>query len=142
MWEERFVLDVWYVDHVSLWLDLKIILLMIWKVIKREGINQTEKATEEAFKGNSFSNSNQKQEITMSDRKTILIVLDDLLELTPGTLTGSEELKNIEAWDSLAVMAFIAMVDEEFNVMVPPAQLAKSKTVADLITLIEEHTKL
>lgn len=37
-WEQRFELDVWYVDHQSLWLDLKIIALTAWKVLKREGV--------------------------------------------------------------------------------------------------------
>jgi sugar transferase EpsL len=50
-WEEKFKLDVWYVDHMSLWLDLKIIGLTIWKIIKREGINQPGQATMEEFKG-------------------------------------------------------------------------------------------
>ncbi len=51
-WPERFKLDVWYVDHFSFWLDFKIILLTVWKVIKRENINQPGQATIEYFKGN------------------------------------------------------------------------------------------
>src|SRR5512136_1056601 len=39
-WEQKFTLDTWYVDHQSLWLDLKIITLTIWKILKREGISQ------------------------------------------------------------------------------------------------------
>jgi lipopolysaccharide/colanic/teichoic acid biosynthesis glycosyltransferase len=39
-WEQKFELDVWYVDNWSFWLDIKIILLTIWKVIIREGINE------------------------------------------------------------------------------------------------------
>jgi len=54
-WEERFALDVWYVDHVSLWLDLKILLLTPWKVIAREGISQPGHATVEFFKGSEKS---------------------------------------------------------------------------------------
>lgn len=50
-WEEKFKLDVWYVDHVSFWLDMKIILLTIWKVLKREGISQPGQATMEEFFG-------------------------------------------------------------------------------------------
>jgi lipopolysaccharide/colanic/teichoic acid biosynthesis glycosyltransferase len=50
-WEEKFKLDVWYVDHRSLWLDLKIILLTINKVLKQEGISQQGHATMEEFKG-------------------------------------------------------------------------------------------
>jgi sugar transferase EpsL len=51
-WEQKFALDVWYVDHVSFWLDLKILGLTVWKIIKREGINQPGKATMETFLGN------------------------------------------------------------------------------------------
>ncbi len=50
-WEQKFSLDVWYVDHQSLWLDLKIIALTIWKILKREGISQPGQATAEEFKG-------------------------------------------------------------------------------------------
>jgi len=50
-WEQKFALDVWYVDHQSLWLDLKIIALTAWKILKHEGINQPGQATAEEFKG-------------------------------------------------------------------------------------------
>lgn len=51
-WEEKFKLDVWYVDHLSFALDIKILWLTLIKVLKREGINQAGQATMEAFKGN------------------------------------------------------------------------------------------
>ena len=51
-WEEKFELDVWYVDNQSVWLDLKILWLTLVKVFKREGITQDEHATMEKFKGN------------------------------------------------------------------------------------------
>lgn len=38
-WEEKFALDVWYIDNWSLWLDAKVILKTIWIVLKREGIS-------------------------------------------------------------------------------------------------------
>lgn len=50
-WEDKFRLDVWYVDHWSLWLDVKILLLTVWKVLKREGISQPGHATAEEFMG-------------------------------------------------------------------------------------------
>jgi len=50
-WEEKFKLDVWYVDHRSFWLDAKILLLTLWKVLQREGINQPGHATMEEFRG-------------------------------------------------------------------------------------------
>jgi len=52
-WEEKFKLDIWYVDHQSFWLDLKIIALTIWKTLKREGINHPGQATVEYFQGSS-----------------------------------------------------------------------------------------
>lgn len=51
-WSEKFKLDVWYVDNWSLWLDLKILFLTLWKVIQKDGINQSEQQTMEKFMGN------------------------------------------------------------------------------------------
>ena len=50
-WTEKFKLDVWYVDHVSLWTDIKVIWLTIVKVLKRADINEDGQATMEAFNG-------------------------------------------------------------------------------------------
>ena len=49
-WEEKFRLDVWYVDNWSLWLDIKIIAMTIWKILKREGISHPGQATMAEFK--------------------------------------------------------------------------------------------
>jgi lipopolysaccharide/colanic/teichoic acid biosynthesis glycosyltransferase len=51
-WTEKFRLDVWYVDHVTLWVDLKVILITLHKVLVHEGINGDGQATMEAFNGN------------------------------------------------------------------------------------------
>ncbi|MBI2759639.1 MAG: sugar transferase [Chloroflexi bacterium] len=51
-WPTRFALDVWYVDHWSFWLDIKILFLSLWKVIRREGVSQPGQATTEYFTGN------------------------------------------------------------------------------------------
>ncbi len=51
-WQDKFRLDVWYVDNRSLWLDIKILLLTFWKALKREGINQPGHITAEEFMGN------------------------------------------------------------------------------------------
>ncbi len=50
-WGEKFCLDVWYVDHWSLWLDVKILALTLLKVLRREGISQAGHATAEEFRG-------------------------------------------------------------------------------------------
>jgi undecaprenyl phosphate N,N'-diacetylbacillosamine 1-phosphate transferase len=51
-WQQKFEYDVWYVDHISLSLDLKILLKTIRKVFIREGISSDRSATMEAFNGN------------------------------------------------------------------------------------------
>ncbi len=51
-WPTRFALDVWYVDHWSFGLDLRILLMTLWKVVRREGISQPGQATTEYFTGN------------------------------------------------------------------------------------------
>lgn len=50
-WSEKFKLDVWYVENISFWLDIKILCLTAYKVIKREGISQNENVTMENFTG-------------------------------------------------------------------------------------------
>ncbi len=50
-WTEKFKLDVWYVDHVSLWTDLKVIWITVMKVLKRADISQEGQATMEPFNG-------------------------------------------------------------------------------------------
>ena len=48
-WEDKFKLDVWYVDNRSLWLDMKIVGMTIWKILKQEGINHPGQATMKEF---------------------------------------------------------------------------------------------
>lgn len=50
-WEEKFTLDVWYVDHRTLWLDLRILALTVKKVLVREGISAAGMATMSRFEG-------------------------------------------------------------------------------------------
>jgi len=52
-WEDKFKLDVWYVDNHSFWLDMKILLLTVKKVLVRDGISAEGHVTIEPFKGNS-----------------------------------------------------------------------------------------
>lgn len=51
-WQDKFKLDVWYVDHCSFWVDLKIVILTIKKVVLRKDINSLTAATMEFFTGN------------------------------------------------------------------------------------------
>ena len=51
-WTEKFKLDVWYVDHCTLWTDIKVIFITINNVLRRKDINSATAATMEAFDGN------------------------------------------------------------------------------------------
>jgi lipopolysaccharide/colanic/teichoic acid biosynthesis glycosyltransferase len=55
-WEDKFKLDVWYVDNQSFWLDIKILLLTVKKVFVREGISAEGEVTMSAFKGSTDEN--------------------------------------------------------------------------------------
>lgn len=59
-WEERFEMDVWYVDHRSLWLDIKILWLTAKKVLIRDGISAEGEATMSKFTGNDHSQRDKK----------------------------------------------------------------------------------
>jgi lipopolysaccharide/colanic/teichoic acid biosynthesis glycosyltransferase len=50
-WADKFALDVWYVDHRSLWLDVRILLLTVCKVLVRDGISAAGEATMPRFEG-------------------------------------------------------------------------------------------
>ena len=56
-WEKKFELDVWYIDHSSFGLDLKILFLTLYKVLKREGITLEGQSTTINFKGNGNSDN-------------------------------------------------------------------------------------
>jgi acyl carrier protein len=70
------------------------------------------------------------------DRQTFLHHVDELLELPTGTLKGPEPLSSLENWNSIAVVSFIALVDEHYEHSISPRQLGNCKTVDDLLNLI------
>ena len=61
-WEEKFKLDVWYVDNVSFWIDIKILSLTFWKVLKSEGVSQPGRATVDYFHGTSAKTESHRSE--------------------------------------------------------------------------------
>ena len=68
-WEDKFRLDVWYVDHWSLGLDIKILFLTLWKTLRREGISQPGYATAEEFFGSAADGSNKRTGTGISTTK-------------------------------------------------------------------------
>ena len=71
------------------------------------------------------------------DRQTFLTQLDELLELPAGTLKGPEKLEDLENWNSMAIVGFIALVDENFNQTLSPRQFGNCDTVDDLLALVK-----
>ena len=69
-------------------------------------------------------------------RADALRLLEETLELRPHTLKGDESLLQVEGWDSMSTMAFIAMADREFGLPLPGNQVAECRTVADLLGLL------
>ncbi|MFA5912397.1 MAG: sugar transferase [Burkholderiales bacterium] len=57
-WDERFEYDLWYVDHRSFWLDLRIITLTVWRVLRPQGISQPGQATMSKFTGSQRGGKN------------------------------------------------------------------------------------
>jgi sugar transferase EpsL len=56
-WERKFDLDLWYIDNQSLWVDLKIIFLTMWRIINRSGISQPGQVTMEEFMGKQITSA-------------------------------------------------------------------------------------
>lgn len=66
------------------------------------------------------------------------LLIDELLESTPGTVRGADRLADVAKWDSLAVIGFIALLDQHFGVSVPASKIADCRTIDDLAGLLED----
>ena len=73
------------------------------------------------------------------ERTEFLLSLDELLELEPGTVKGSEILDSLDGWNSLAGISFMALVDEHFGISLQPRQIAGCSTIADLVGLLGDR---
>jgi len=65
--------------------------------------------------------------------------IDALMEVDPGTLQGDEVLASIPEWDSMRVLSFIVLVEEQLHVVIDGSSVAKAKTVNDLLGLVAGH---
>ena len=74
----------------------------------------------------------------MMQAETFLREIETALELPAGSLKGDEVLADLPEWDSLAVISFIALVDEKLGLAVDGEALANAKTIPDLLALVHE----
>jgi acyl carrier protein len=66
-------------------------------------------------------------------RKDFLLAVDEMLELSPGTLRGPEKLEDFRLWDSAGMITFMALADSNNGVRIAPRELASCETVEDLL---------
>lgn len=71
-------------------------------------------------------------------KKEFLNLFEEIIEADPDTLTGGEMLTDLKKWDSLAIVGFIAMVDEKFDITLSGKGIQQSKSIADLVALVGE----
>ena len=69
-------------------------------------------------------------------KEDFLQKIEDILEVDPDSLTGDELLQSLEGWNSLAMMSFQAMADQDADVRISVVQLKQSKTLNDLYALL------
>lgn len=65
--------------------------------------------------------------------------LEEIMEIEAGSLKGNEALADLDGWDSLKVVEFLALADEQFSLAVAPKAIAACKTIDDLRALLGEH---
>ena len=69
-------------------------------------------------------------------RDEVLRSMEDLMELQTGTLEGPERLDGMEQWNSMAMIGFIALVDEHFGETLSPRKFVSCSTVDDVLKLV------
>ncbi|HYP06189.1 MAG TPA: phosphopantetheine-binding protein [Bryobacteraceae bacterium] len=62
---------------------------------------------------------------------------EELLELAPETLTGTETLDELETWDSLAIIGFLAMADDRYGARLTGGRISACESVQDLFELVQ-----
>jgi acyl carrier protein len=67
--------------------------------------------------------------------------LDEILDIPTGTVKGGESLGGFDGWDSMAMLGFIALADENYGVAIPAKRIPACRTVDDLAGLIVEFSK-
>lgn len=67
-----------------------------------------------------------------------ITILEELIEVDEGTLTPETLLSNIEEWDSVSFLSFMAMMDEKFGKVVTGSEIKTKETISDLMALMEK----
>ena len=65
--------------------------------------------------------------------------MEDVLEVSSGTISGDENLQSVANWDSMAALTFMSLVDHEFGITLTGNQLQQCRTTSDLIKLLGDR---
>ena len=71
-----------------------------------------------------------------TNQPNFLAMMDELLEQAPGTINAEDRLADLEDWDSLTLMSFMAKVNTSYGLILSPQRIAQCKTVNDLEELL------
>ena len=77
----------------------------------------------------------------MFEKSRFINLLEGVLELDKGGLKGDENLNDLIDWDSLSIMGFIAMADENYDVTISTDELANCENIEDLIDIVQICTR-
>jgi acyl carrier protein len=72
-------------------------------------------------------------------KQEFLSHFEDVLEADPGSIKEGQALSDLDSWDSLAKMSFIAMIDEQFGETLIPDKIGGARTIQDLIALLGDQ---
>jgi acyl carrier protein len=75
------------------------------------------------------------------DVKQLASSMDDALNLPSGTVREEDRLEDLEGWDSIGVIAVMAVIEDQYGVSLDPEGLAKCQTAGDLFRLVQECCK-
>ncbi len=68
-----------------------------------------------------------------------IIALEEMMDLEHGSITSDTMLSDLEDWDSVAFLSFIALLDDEFDKQIQGSVIRQQKTVGDLMRLMEKE---
>ena len=72
-------------------------------------------------------------------KSAFLELIDEMIEADPGTVQENQSLEDLEGWDSLAMVGFLAAVNERLGVTLSPDQLSKAANVRDLESMVSSR---
>jgi acyl carrier protein len=68
-----------------------------------------------------------------------LNLIDEIVEASPGTVQPDQDLTELQGWDSLALVSFVAVINERFGMTLRADRVTKARSIPDLLALVRGH---